>query len=230
MTVISSDMYNKLIAQIKKAIIQENMDSNHIYAQNIVKDLFNFILERQKLNENELILLKLFSYYVISQKAHLYNIGYFTEKITDFSQVYETARIRLKSIINNILCLSSQNNGLLTGKTICYDDLYSFEINGTIVQHVKINLNLFNNIFKGGPIFIRILNNEVIEFAGSYNTKELNEIVNYEKFEDAPLLKNYIDTLACIKRIQGNAKENIKNNQDYEHFEAVHEIERQVAQ
>ena len=80
-------MYNKLIAQIKKAIIQENTNNNHIYAQNIVKDLFNFILERQKLNENELILLKLFSYYVVSQKAHLYNIGYFTEKITDFSDI-----------------------------------------------------------------------------------------------------------------------------------------------
>ena len=215
---------------MKRAIIQENADNNHIYDQGIVKDLFNFILERQKLNENELILLKLFSYYVISQKAHLYNIGYFTEKITDFSYVYEKARTRLKSIINNILFLSSQNNGLLTGKTICYDELFSFEINGTIVQYVKINLNLFNNIFKEGPIFIRILNNGVIEFAGSYKTKELNEIVNYEKFEDAPLLKNYIDTLACIKRIQGNAKENIKNSQDNEHSEAVHEIERQIAQ
>lgn len=223
-------MYNELIVEMKRAIIQENADNNHIYDQGIVKDLFNFILERQKLNENELILLKLFSYYVISQKAHLYNIGYFTEKITDFSYVYEKARTRLKSIINNILFLSSQNNGLLTGKTICYDELFSFEINGTIVQYVKINLNLFNNIFKEGPIFIRILDNGVIEFAGSYNTKELNEIVNYEKFEDAPLIKNYIDTLACIKRIKGNAKENIRNNQDYEHFEAVHEIERQVAQ
>ena len=223
-------MYNELIVEMKRAIIQENADNNHIYDQGIVKDLFNFILERQKLNENELILLKLFSYYVISQKAHLYNIGYFTEKITDFSYVYEKARTRLKSIINNILFLSSQNNGLLTGKTICYDELFSFEINGTIVQYVKINLNLFNNIFKEGPIFIRILNNGVIEFAGSYKTKELNEIVNYEKFEDAPLLKNYIDTLACIKRIQGNAKENIKNSQDNEHSEAVHEIERQIAQ
>lgn len=223
-------MYNELIVEMKRAIIQENADNNHIYAQGIVKDLFNFILERQKLNENELILLKLFSYYVISQKAHLYNIGYFTEKITDFSYVYEKARTRLKSIINNILFLSSQNNGLLTGKTICYDELFSFEINGTIVQYVKINLNLFNNIFKEGPIFIRILDNGVIEFAGSYKTKELNEIVNYEKFEDAPLLKNYIDTLACIKRIQGNAKENIKNSQDNEHSEAVHEIERQIAQ
>lgn len=223
-------MYNELIVEMKRAIIQENADNNHIYDQGIVKDLFNFILERQKLNENELILLKLFSYYVISQKAHLYNIGYFTEKITDFSYVYEKARTRLKSIINNILFLSSQNNGLLTGKTICYDELFSFEINGTIVQYVKINLNLFNNIFKEGPIFIRILDNGVIEFAGSYKTKELNEIVNYEKFEDAPLLKNYIDTLACIKRIQGNAKENIKNSQDNEHSEAVHEIERQIAQ
>lgn len=223
-------MYNELIVKMKKAIIQENADNNHIYAQGIVKDLFNFILERQKLNENELILLKLFSYYVVSQKAHLYNIGYFTEKITDFSQVYEKARIRLKSIINNILFLSSQNNGLLTGKTICYDDLYSFEINGTIIQHVKINLKLFNNIFKGGPIFIRILNNEVIEFASSYNTKELNEMVNYEKIEDSPLLKNYINTLACIKRIEENAKGNTENNQDNEHSEAVHKIERQIAQ
>lgn len=188
--------YNSLKTKIETAIKHATSTLEHATTQYIAIKLFSFFLNRDNIRDSDIALLNVFSYFVTSQKAHLYNWGYFTEKIEDFAQTYKESRERFKSIINNVVYLSKENDELLIGKKIRYDDLYSFEIIKNGIGKVEIDMKSLHNLFKSGWVSIQIINKDnALEFSSNYDMKDLI----YEKDKEAILLKDYKTTHLYLK-------------------------------
>ena len=177
--------YNSLKTKIEIAIRDAAATFEHAATQYIAVNLFRFFLNRDNIRDTDVALLNVFSYFLTSQKAHLYNLGYFTGKIEIFAQTYKEGRERFKSIIRNVLCLSKENDELLIGKKIHYDNLYSFEIIKNGIGKVEVNIKSLRNLFKNGWVSIQIINKDnALEFSSNY---------------DISLLKDYKTTRSYLK-------------------------------
>lgn len=189
---------NNLIELVKNSIeIPDERDRLVLAKACIAKEILAFF-QYGTLNDNGKNLLKMFSFYVASQKNHIYNMGYYTEHIENFCETHKKGHERLKTIIENALQISTNSKGVLVGKTICYDNLYSFDIGEKGIQNVHFEIELLGNLFKKSPITIRISSTQekVLEFSRDYDIKLLNEPTSKNGVKEWLFLKDYQDMLA----------------------------------
>lgn len=120
------------------------------------------------------------------------------ERVDDFSKAYKSACERLISISKNALKLSKENKNLLVGKTICYDDVYSFEIDKRGICKVQLDIDSLISVFKNTSVSIRVSDTKrkSLEFSQSYEVMKLNEITENDDPQNNALLNDYQDVIS----------------------------------
>lgn len=209
---ITKEECDVLVEKIQNSIqCIEDESKQTGYLKLLVRE-FIHLLQKYAWNDEICNVLKLFSFYVSSQKAHLYNIGYFLDKIDSFAKDWNNAHERLYFIVRHILSLEKVNGGLLIKKKICYDDVFSFEINEEGIQKVQFDIHSFFYIFQKGKHFsIRISDMEENKyvFLRNYEMKFDNNVDIHSVLTDYQNIQVHLKT---FKKMGIAEKENKKTD------------------